>query len=79
MSLKLVRENIISNASSVKVLRNTDLDDVLKISKSTRYRLMKKGEFPKPFFISDQAVGWLSTDITSWIESRKSGSQEVAA
>lgn len=79
MSLKLIKDNTAPPTPSAKVLRNFDLDEMVKISKSTRYRLMKKGEFPKPFLISDQAVGWLSTDIESWIESRKSGSQKAAA
>jgi prophage regulatory protein len=34
------------------------------------YEMIKRGEFPKPYALGPRAVGWLSTDIAAWIESR---------
>lgn len=42
------------------------------------YEMIKRGEFPKPYALGPRAVGWLSSDISAWIESRikAAGGQE---
>ena len=40
------------------------------ISRSTLYEMKARGDFPKPVQIGARAVGWRSTDIDSWLESR---------
>jgi len=46
------------------------------LSRSSIYRLMAEGSFPKQINLGARAVGWLSTDIESWIESRISLSNQ---
>lgn len=38
------------------------------LSKGTIYTLMKRDEFPKSFPITEGCVGWLESDVNSWIE-----------
>lgn len=38
------------------------------LTKSTAYREIKSGRFPKPIRISKRAVGWLDSQIDEWIE-----------
>ena len=51
----------------------------LQISRSALYRLIDRGEFPAPFKISAQCVGWRESDIDRWIESRQAIQQRSAA
>jgi prophage regulatory protein len=39
-------------------------------SRPSIYLDMKKGLFPQRFRVGIRAVGWLSSDIDAWIESR---------
>lgn len=51
------------------------LQTVMKISgkgRSTIYRDIKLGKFPAPYELgSCRSVGWLSTEIYEWMDSRK--------
>ncbi|HCE92405.1 MAG TPA: transcriptional regulator [Acidovorax sp.] len=40
------------------------------LSRSTIYRLVEAGRFPKPIKISAKAVGWISTDLDEWLANR---------
>lgn len=40
------------------------------LSRSTIYSEVKKGKFPSPVNLGERAVGWLDSEINSWIESR---------
>ena len=41
------------------------------LSRTTRWRLEKKGKFPKRRQISPGRVGWRSSEILEWINSRE--------
>lgn len=63
-----------------RVLRLSGLSRLLDVSKSTIHRLRREdSEFPKPFLISKQAVGFDLAEIEAWIEARKANRQRVAA
>nr|WP_077034475.1 AlpA family transcriptional regulator [Pelomonas sp. KK5] len=47
------------------VLRMTSL------GRSTIYRLISEGKFPRPVRIGDRAVAWRQTDLDSWSETRQ--------
>ncbi len=53
-----------------RVLRDPQVFDITKLSKSTRWRLEKAGLFPKKIRLSPNAVGWLESDIRLWLEQR---------
>lgn len=46
------------------VMRRTGL------SRSTLYAYIARKEFPSPIRIGIRKVGWLETDINSWIEAK---------
>lgn len=54
----------------VRYLREPQVFDITKLSKSTRWRLEKDGKFPKRRQLSPNAVGWLESEITAWLNSR---------
>ena len=40
------------------------------MSRSSIYRLMQDGEFPRPVKVGPAAVRWRESEITHWSESR---------
>lgn len=66
--------------SHKQVVRLSGLSRLLEVSKSTIHRLRREdSEFPKPFLISKQAVGFDLAEVEAWIEARKASRQQVAA
>ena len=53
-----------------KILRLKNVTEVTSMSRSTIYRLMEQGKFPKPVKLSQRIVGFLEQDIDQWILDR---------
>jgi len=58
----------------LKLLRFTDVRERTGLSRSTVWRLERRGAFPKHVQLSANIVGWLEEDVIEWIRSRASGS-----
>lgn len=54
----------------LRMIRRPEVEHLTGLSRSSIYALMNKGRFPKPVRISAKAVGWPSTSIENWLESR---------
>ena len=52
------------------LLRVDTVGAIIGLSTPTIYRLMARGEFPRPVKITDYARAWRLTEIIAWIESR---------
>lgn len=57
-----------------RMLRRPAVEAATGLSRSTLYRKIEQGEFPKPIRLSERAVGWPEDVIAEWLASR-----EVAA
>lgn len=53
-----------------RFLRLPDVKHQVGLGRSAIYGKIKAGEFPKPYPLGPRAVGWLSDDISRWIDSR---------
>ncbi|SMG28268.1 helix-turn-helix transcriptional regulator [Paraburkholderia susongensis] len=53
-----------------RVLRIDQVLAVVPLKKSTVYKAMKAGTFPRPIRLGLKAVGWLEADIQDWINGR---------
>lgn len=62
-----------------QVVRHRGLPGLTGLSLSTIHRLRAVGDFPQPFRLSAQAVGYDLAEILAWIETRKASRQQVAA
>jgi len=49
------------------------------LSRSTIYLRIAEGSFPKSVSLGDRAVGWLESEIDSWLSSRVEASRQVKA
>ena len=49
------------------------------LSRSTIYSRGAEGSFPKPVSLGARAVGWLESEIDSWLSSRVEASRRAKA
>jgi len=52
------------------ILTRKEVEKTTSISRTSIYRLMQKGQFPKPIRLSANRVGWLAEDIDNWLQQR---------
>lgn len=50
-----------------KILRRAAVEEMTGLSRSTLYRMMDRGEFPRPARIGQRAVGWRASEISHWV------------
>lgn len=52
-----------------RILRRTQVEEKTGLARSTIYKRMAAGNFPKQINLgSARAVGWLESDIDNWID-----------
>lgn len=56
-----------------KMMRRKQLEYKIGLSRSTIYKMIKDGKFPKPVKIGVRAVAWPESAIEQWIDDRKTG------
>jgi prophage regulatory protein len=60
-------------ATQLRVIRHKQVCAKLQISSAKLFDMVARGQFPKPFTLipGGRAVGWLETDVDSYILDRK--------
>jgi prophage regulatory protein len=58
------------------ILRRIELEKRLGLSRSSIYKMMDDGEFPRPVRIGRRAVGWRAEDIETWFETMQGMSKD---
>ncbi|MFZ6864224.1 helix-turn-helix transcriptional regulator [Undibacterium sp. Ji67W] len=61
------------------ILRLPKVQSKVSLSKTSIYAGMKNGTFPKAYKLGERAIGWFESDITAWLESRKTSVHKEAA
>lgn len=56
--------------TKIVLLRRPQVQQRVNLSRSTLYRLISDGLFPKPVDLGPRAVGWVEHEIDAWIKSR---------
>lgn len=54
-----------------RVLREPEVAQRTGLSRSTRWRLERAGRFPLRRQLSENAVGWLESEVQEWLRARK--------
>lgn len=54
-----------------KHYRRPELEALTGLSRSTIYKLMDEGEFPRPVRITRKAVAWPESSIAEWLSTRE--------
>jgi prophage regulatory protein len=53
-----------------RILREREVKHLTGLSRVTRWRLEKRGEFPKKVKLTERCVGWPETEIIDWLNAR---------
>jgi prophage regulatory protein len=49
-----------------RYLRRSEVERIAGLSRSTIYRRIEQGTFPRPYVVGAGAVRWRETDLVSW-------------
>lgn len=55
---------------SNSILRRVQVQARTGLSRSSIYKMMQDGDFPKQRLLGKKMVGWRQVDIDQWLESR---------
>jgi prophage regulatory protein len=59
-----------ANTNPITLLRRNQVEAITGLARSTIYKLIKAGSFPKPIQLTDRAVAWPSNLIESWVSEK---------
>ncbi|HCL3287113.1 TPA: helix-turn-helix transcriptional regulator [Pseudomonas aeruginosa] len=54
----------------MRIIRLKDVIESTGIARSTIYKLVGEGEFPKPVPLVGRTVGWVESEVQEWIRGR---------
>lgn len=54
----------------MKIIRLKDVIDSTGLARSTIYKYIAEGTFPRPVSLGDRCVGWVESEVQSWILER---------
>lgn len=63
---------------SHSILRLPAVIERTGLSRSTIYLRVSQGSFPKPVSLGERAVGWLESEIQTWLQCRIEASRIAA-
>lgn len=54
----------------LRILRLADVKRLTGLGKTSIYKLMSEGNFPRAVSLGARAVGWIVRDIRAWLQGR---------
>ncbi|KQQ56702.1 AlpA family transcriptional regulator [Pseudomonas sp. Leaf129] len=54
----------------MRVMRLKDVIDTTGLSRSTVYKYIADGIFPRPVTLGDRCVGWVDSEVYDWLLAR---------
>jgi predicted DNA-binding transcriptional regulator AlpA len=64
------RRSRMANDDELKILRRREVQNLTGLPTSSLYQLIANAEFPRPVKLSARRVGWLASEVKSWIARR---------
>ena len=59
-----------------QILRRRQLEEQLGLSRSSIYKMVADGLFPKPIKLGPHAVGWRADDVENWLSEMQEASDD---
>ena len=53
-----------------KIMKLHEVVGTTGIARSSLYKMIAAGTFPKPIQLGQRSVGWIESEVQSWIKSR---------
>ena len=54
-----------------RIINEPECEETTNLSRSTRWRLMRKGHFPKKVRLSTNRTGWRLSEVLEWLAERE--------
>lgn len=54
----------------MRIIRLKEVIDSTGLARSTIYKYMAEGNFPRPLSLGDRCVGWADSEVHDWILAR---------
>ena len=54
----------------MRIMRLNEVKQVTGLGRSSIYKFMGEGGFPKPISLGARAVGWIEEEVTAWVAAR---------
>lgn len=54
----------------MRIIRLKEVIDSTGLARSTIYKYIAEGTFPKPVSLGDRCVGWVDSEVNDWILAR---------
>ena len=54
-----------------RILRANEVQQIVGLSRSTIWRMERKGQFPARLPLGTGSIGWLKSDIEAWMQNRR--------
>jgi prophage regulatory protein len=54
----------------MRIIRLKEVKHATGLGRSTIYKYISEGSFPKPVSLGDRAVGWVESEVTGWVMAR---------
>lgn len=62
-----------------RFIREPEVQRITGLSRTTRWRLQRDGKFPQRRQISPNSVGWLASEISTWMSEQSAPVEPTAA
>lgn len=54
----------------MRIIRLKEVKHATGLGRSTIYKYISEGSFPKPVSLGDRAVGWVESEVAGWVMAR---------
>jgi len=54
----------------MRILRMKMVVEITGLARSTVYKYIAEGIFPKPITLGSRSVGWVESEVFAWIQAR---------
>lgn len=54
-----------------QILRVDAVSYLTSMSRTSIYRAMNRGDFPRPIRLGERAIGWKMREVRKWLDERK--------
>jgi prophage regulatory protein len=66
-------DGVVTTAGAAKLLRCEAVQERTGLSRTTLWRMERRGEFPKRVHLTSSLVAWMEDEVIAWIRSRRRG------
>lgn len=62
---------------NIQIRKIGEVEQIVKLDKTSIYRMAKQGAFPLPIKLGERSSGWIESEIQEWLEDRIKASRSA--